>query len=127
MNARREPCRNPHLLHGTEILELSAGKDETLVLWWNAFRILNRTFQLSHHRLRDDFESFGPARQSLHEDLQIGWASLMKVGKCTRGSVFFEFVGLAVQARDAEPIVVIVACGRVAATAFVIAATASAT
>ena len=54
---------------GTAIFELFAGEDETLLVWWDAFLVLNFRLYIIDGVRALDFEGDGLAGSSFDEDL----------------------------------------------------------
>jgi hypothetical protein len=70
----REPITNAIVLQGSTIIKLRSITDQSLLVRWSAFAILNHAFHLIYSRLLSGVDGEGSARQRLHVDEEV-WVS----------------------------------------------------
>merc|ERR1719436_1996346 len=56
---------------GTPILQLLASKNQTLLIWWDSFLVLNLGLDIFDSIPRLDIQSDGLAREGLDKDLHV--------------------------------------------------------
>jgi hypothetical protein len=74
----------------TSILELLAGKDQALLVWWNAFLVLNLGLDIVNGVARLHLEGDSLAREGLDEDLHCD-TSVLRVLMVIGGSYWLRF------------------------------------
>jgi hypothetical protein len=81
---QREPITNTIVLQGSTIIKLRSITNQSLLVEWNAFGILNRAFHLIYSRLPSGVDGEGFARQRLHVDEEV-WVSKTRGSGDTHG------------------------------------------
>ena len=74
---------------GSSIFQLFSGKDETLLIWWDSFFVLNLRLNVPNRVIRLDIQGDRFSRKSLDEDLH---GTTTKTKDKVKGGLFLNVV-----------------------------------